>query len=71
MSKEENSDLKEIKECLIGTEFDRKKGLVNKFDEHCHNTDERLCKIENRLNNLEKRKSFGGAIKTFFLLFAK
>jgi hypothetical protein len=71
MSKEEISDLKEIKECLIGTEFDRKKGLVSKFDDHVNCTDGRLCKIENRISNLEKRRTFVGAIKGFLLLFAK
>jgi hypothetical protein len=71
MSKEEISDLKEIKECLIGTEFDRKKGLVNRFEYHCNSTDDRLCKIENRLSNLEKRRTFVGGLKALLLMFAK
>jgi len=71
MSKEENSDIKEIKEFLIGTEFDRKKGLVTKFDDHCISTNDRLCKIENRISNLEKKRTFLGAFKSFILLFAK
>lgn len=48
MIKEENSDIKALKEWALGTEFDRKKGFNYKFDAHVENTDTRLCKIEDK-----------------------
>jgi len=69
MSKEETSDIKEIKECLIGTEFDRKKGLVYKFDMHCEKTDSRFCIVENQLHTLmqDREKSKNKVtLKKFF-----
>ena len=71
MSDKENNDLKLLKEWALGTEFDRKKGFDYKFDSHVYANDDRLCKIENRISNLEKKRTFIGGLKSFLLLFAK
>ena len=71
MSDKENADIKALKEWALGTEFDRKKGFNYKFDAHVCDTDDRLCKIENRISNLEKKRTFIGGLKSFILLFAK
>lgn len=66
-------DIQAIKEFCIGTEFDRKKGLGYKFDEHVRLTDDRMSKIENRLSNIEKanakRITFSKVLKKIASVF--
>ena len=54
MSKEEINQLDRIEKCLIGDKLDGRVGLIDKVD----GLDDRLCLIENRISNLEKKKSF-------------
>lgn len=72
MSKEENTDLKEIKEFLIGTEFDRKDCLSYRFDA----METKVCVMQNQLSTLmqrhEKEKNritFGKVLKKIASLF--
>lgn len=57
MSKDETTDLKEIKEFLIGTEFDRKNCLSYKFD----SLENKVCIMQNQVSTLmqdrEKNKN--------------
>ena len=54
MSREEKmqNDVADIKECLIGNPLKNNPGLVNTVNQ----MDDKICIIENRISNLERKK---------------
>lgn len=72
MSDEEKTDLKEIKTYLLGTEFDRKHGLDYQFNRLVSTVNEMQNTqliMQNQISEIQKRKTLGGAIKNFILIF--
>ncbi len=54
------NDVADIKECLIGNPLKNNPGLVNIVN----SLDDKVCKIENKISNLEQKKKNRKSIKT-------
>lgn len=59
--------ISKIYKCLVGDKLSGQHGLIDTVND----IQDRQMKIENRLSNLEKRRTVKGVLKSLILIFVK